>query len=97
MTDLRSFEGPVETISSIYLVDAQEKLVGSVPLVSLALASGGTRLGAITPDHVIYVEANASEKTWLKCLISTTCSPCRWSMKNSALPESSPRTTLSVC
>src|SRR5438309_11764097 len=59
---LRSFEGPVETISSIYLVDAQEKLVGSVPLVSLVLASGGTRLGAITPDHVIYVEANASDK-----------------------------------
>ena len=59
---LRSFEGPVETISSIYLVDAQEKLVGSVPLVSLVLASGGTRLGAITPDHVIFVEANASDK-----------------------------------
>src|SRR5215831_8024039 len=59
---LRSFEGPVETISSIYLVDAQEKLVGSVPLVSLVLASGGTRLGAITPDHVIFAEANASDK-----------------------------------
>jgi magnesium transporter len=59
---LRSFEGPVETISSIYLVDAQEKLVGSVPLVSLVLASGGTRLGALAPDHVIYVEANASDK-----------------------------------
>jgi CBS domain-containing protein/sporulation protein YlmC with PRC-barrel domain len=59
---LRSFEGPVETISSIYLVDARDKLVGSVPLVSLVLASGGTRLGAITPDHVIFVEANASDK-----------------------------------
>ena len=59
---LRSFEGPVETISNIYLVDAQEKLVGSVPLVSLVLAPGGTRLGTLTPDHVIYVEANASDK-----------------------------------
>ena len=38
------------------------KLVGSVPLVSLVLASGGTRLGALAPDHVIYVEANASDK-----------------------------------
>src|SRR5216684_8430348 len=59
---LRSFEGPVETLSTIYLVDAQEKLVGSVPLVSLVLAPGGTRLGALTPDHVIYAEASASEQ-----------------------------------
>jgi len=59
---LRSFEGPVETVSTIYLVDSQEKLVGSVPLVSLVLAPGGTRLGTLTPEHVIYVEASASEK-----------------------------------
>jgi magnesium transporter len=59
---LRSFEGPVETISNIYLVDPQEKLVGSVPLVSLVLAPGGTRLGALTPDHVIFCEANTPEK-----------------------------------
>jgi magnesium transporter len=59
---LRSFEGPVETVSTIYLVDSQEKLVGSVPLVSLVLAPGGARLGTLTPEHVIYVEASASEK-----------------------------------
>ena len=59
---LRSFEGAVETVSTIYLVDAQEKLVGSVPLVSLVLAPGGIRLGTLTPEHVIYSEANASEK-----------------------------------
>ena len=59
---LRSFEGAVETISTIYLVDSQEKLVGSVPLVSLVLASGGTRLGNLAPEHVISCEANASDK-----------------------------------
>ncbi len=59
---LRSFEGAVETISTIYLVDQQEKLVGSVPLVSLVLASGGTRLGTLSPEHVIYAEANASDR-----------------------------------
>jgi magnesium transporter len=59
---LRSFEGPVETVSTIYLTDSQEKLVGSVPLVSLVLAPGGTRLGTLTPEHVIFVEASASEK-----------------------------------
>ncbi len=59
---LREFEGPTETISNIYLVDSQEKLVGSVPLVSLVLAPGGTRLSTLTPDHVIYAKANASDK-----------------------------------
>jgi CBS domain-containing protein/sporulation protein YlmC with PRC-barrel domain len=59
---LRSFEGPVETVSTIYLTDSQEKLVGSVALVSLVLAPSGTRLGTLTPEHVIFVEASASEK-----------------------------------
>jgi CBS domain-containing protein/sporulation protein YlmC with PRC-barrel domain len=59
---LRSFEGAVETVSTIYLMDSQEKLVGSVALVSLVLAPSGTRLGTLTPEHVIYVEASASEK-----------------------------------
>jgi magnesium transporter len=59
---LRQFEGPTETISSIYLVDSQEKLLGSVPLVSLVLAPGATRLGALAPEHVIYAETNTSDK-----------------------------------
>ena len=59
---LRSFEGATETINTIYLVDAQEKLVGTVPLVSLVLAPGATRLGALAPEHVIYAEANTSDK-----------------------------------
>jgi Mg/Co/Ni transporter MgtE len=59
---LRSFEGEAETISTIYLVDSQEKLVGAVPLVSLVLASGGTRLGTLTPEHVIYCEAETSDR-----------------------------------
>jgi CBS domain-containing protein/sporulation protein YlmC with PRC-barrel domain len=59
---LRQFEGPTETISNIYLVDSQEKLVGSVPLVSLVLAPGGTRLGTLAPEHVISAEANCSDK-----------------------------------
>jgi Mg/Co/Ni transporter MgtE len=59
---LRSFEGATENINTIYLVDSQEKLLGSVPLVSLVLAPGATRLGALAPDHVIYAEANASDK-----------------------------------
>jgi magnesium transporter len=59
---LRQFEGPTETISNIYLVDSQEKLIGSVPLVSLVLAPGGTRLSTVAPDHVISTRADASDK-----------------------------------
>ncbi len=59
---LRTFEGEAETINTIYLVDAEEKLAGAVPLVSLVLAPAGTRLGTLSPDHVIFCEAGASEQ-----------------------------------
>jgi len=39
---LRGYEGAVETISTIYLVDAAEKCTGSVPLAMLALAPSHT-------------------------------------------------------
>ena len=59
---LRQFEGSPETISTIFLVDANEVLVGAVPLVSLVLAPGGTKLSILAPDHVIFCEAGANEK-----------------------------------
>jgi magnesium transporter len=51
---LRQFEGETESIATIFLVDAQGKLAGAVPLVSLVLAPGATRLSTLTPEHVIY-------------------------------------------
>ncbi len=62
ITKLGSFEGDRETISNIYLVDEQEILKGSVPLVSLVLAPASTKLSALAPDHLIYCDAGASEK-----------------------------------
>lgn len=59
---LRQFEGATDTISNIFLVDADEKLVGSVALVSLVLAPAGTRLSTLSPEHVIFCEAGATEK-----------------------------------
>jgi len=59
---LREFEGATDTISTIFLVDKDEQLVGTVALVSLVLASAGTRLSALSPEHVIFCEAGASEK-----------------------------------
>jgi magnesium transporter len=59
---LRTFEGVPESISTIYLVGPDEVLTGAVPLVSLVLAPGGTRLSTLTPEHVIYCQAGDNDK-----------------------------------
>ncbi len=59
---LRSFEGKAELISTIYLVDAEGKLAGAVPLVALVLSAPSARLSTLTPEHVISCEAGAREK-----------------------------------
>lgn len=59
---LREFEGEPESISTIYLVNSEDALVGAVPLVSLVLAPPETMLAVLTPDHIIYCEAGASDK-----------------------------------
>ncbi|HWZ44336.1 MAG TPA: CBS domain-containing protein [Candidatus Saccharimonadales bacterium] len=59
---LRQFEGASDTISTIFLVEGDEKLAGSVALVSLVLASAGTRLSTLSPEHVISCEAGATEE-----------------------------------
>ena len=59
---LRNFEGQAESIATIFLVDNEGKLAGSVPLVSLVLAPAGTRLGSLSPDHVIYCEEDTPDE-----------------------------------
>src|SRR5690349_10708751 len=60
--NLREFEGQAESISTIYLVDKDETLVGAAPLVSLVLAPAGTKLSTLAPDHVVSCAAGCSEK-----------------------------------
>ncbi len=59
---LRAFTGEPELISTIFLVHPAGKLAGAVPLVSLVLASPDTRLSTLSPEHVVYCEADISEK-----------------------------------
>jgi len=59
---LRAFAGEVELINTIYLVQHGGKLVGAVPLVSLALAASTTRLSTLAPEHVISCTVNTSDK-----------------------------------
>jgi len=59
---LRKFEGGIESVSTIFLVDKDNKLVGAVPLASLVLASGDTPLSTLAPGLPISCLAGAREK-----------------------------------
>lgn len=59
---LRQFEGPPESVSTIFLVDSNHTLVGAVPLAALVLASPEAKLYSLSPTHVIYCSAACGEK-----------------------------------
>jgi CBS domain-containing protein len=59
---LRGFEGGVETVSTIFLVDETGKLVGAVPLAKLALAADDSPLAALTSENLISCAVDAKEK-----------------------------------
>jgi magnesium transporter len=59
---LRKFEGGVETVSTIYLVDSHGTLAGAVPLAKLVLASPETPLLSLTQEPLISCHADANEK-----------------------------------
>jgi magnesium transporter len=59
---LRHFEGGVETVSTIYLVDSQGTLAGAVPLAKLVLATPETPMLALTQEPLISTHAGAKEK-----------------------------------
>jgi magnesium transporter len=59
---LRRFEGGVETVSTIYLVEKSDKLVGAVPLAKLVLAKPDDQLSSLTQEPLIYCNAGAREK-----------------------------------
>jgi CBS domain-containing protein len=50
---LRHFEGGVETLSTVYLVDVNGILVGAVPLAKLVLAESDTPLQSLTSEPLI--------------------------------------------
>src|SRR5713101_1437337 len=58
---LRRFEGGVETVSTIYLVDSQGTLAGAVPLAKLVLATPDTPMLALTQEPLISTHAGAKE------------------------------------
>jgi len=58
---LRQFEGGVETVSTIYLIDSHGTLAGAVPLAKLVLASPETPLLSLTKEPLISCHEEAKE------------------------------------
>ncbi|MBS1852604.1 MAG: magnesium transporter [Acidobacteria bacterium] len=59
---LRQFEGGVETVNTIYLVDSKGILVGAVPLIKLVLAQPEDPLLSLTQEPLISCHPDAGEK-----------------------------------
>jgi magnesium transporter len=59
---LRHFDGPLESMSTIYLVDKDEKLIGAVPLARLVLANPATPLSEISEGGHISCHPDADER-----------------------------------
>jgi magnesium transporter len=59
---LRHFEGGVETVSTVYLVDSHGTLAGAVPLAKLVLAKPDTPLLSLTQEPLISTHGAAREK-----------------------------------
>ena len=58
---LREFEGGVETVGTIYLVDSHGTLAGAVPLAKLVLAKPGTPLLSMTSEPLISTHEATSD------------------------------------
>jgi magnesium transporter len=59
---MRTFEGRMESMSTIFLIDSHGTLGGAVPLAKIVLAPLGTPLLALTQEPLIYCQENAKEK-----------------------------------
>jgi magnesium transporter len=58
---LREFEGGVEVVSTIYLVDSQGTLVGAVPLAQLVLAPPSAPMLSLHQEPLIFAPEHAEE------------------------------------
>jgi Mg/Co/Ni transporter MgtE len=62
MTALREFEGDVESVMDIYLLDEEGRITDIVPLVKLLLAAGDEGLKALSNRHIVSCDVDAHGK-----------------------------------
>jgi CBS domain-containing protein/sporulation protein YlmC with PRC-barrel domain len=58
---MREFEGGVESVSTIYVVDSYGRLVGAVPLAKVVLADLATLLMSLTKEPLIFTHTATNE------------------------------------
>jgi magnesium transporter len=61
MEALRSHEEILETLNTLFLVDEQERLKGSVPLARLFTAAGATVLKDLAAERLLQVDVNETQ------------------------------------
>ena len=59
---LKQFEGGIETVSTIFLLGPDAKLMGAVPLARIVIAAGATPLQQLAMEPLISANAGANEK-----------------------------------
>jgi len=59
---MRNFEGRMESMSTVFLIDSHGTLSGAVPLAKIALAPAGTPLLALSQEPLISCYEAAKEK-----------------------------------
>lgn len=59
---LRKFEGGIETVSTVYLVDSHSTLSGAVPLAKMVIAPENTPLLSLTREPLISCDEKARER-----------------------------------
>lgn len=59
---MRSFEGRMESMSTVYLTDSQGTLVAAVPLVKIALAAPTTALLSLAQEPLVSCHVSTREK-----------------------------------
>jgi CBS domain-containing protein len=63
---MRTFEGRMENMSTIYLTDSHGTLAGAVPLVKIVLAPSATPLLALAQEPLISCHEDAKEKDFVE-------------------------------
>ncbi len=59
---LRAFEGDIETVSEVFLVDQEQHLIGIVSLARITLAEGSTRLVSLKEPRVYSCTVDAGSR-----------------------------------
>jgi len=63
---MRTFEGRMENMSTIYLTDSHGTLAGAVPLVKIVLAPSATPLLALAQEPLISCHEDTKEKDFVE-------------------------------